>query len=569
MAKRPSKKAVREAAEERRRNPPACLGCGQPLPFAGVGCEVCEVKQLADPPAAPALKRNAPWSECVTIGPATLYLGDCTEVMAALDDGSMHACVTDPPYELGFMGKAWDKAGGVASDPATWEHVLRLLTPGGHCVAFAGSRTYHRIAMAIERSGFDIRDQLMWLYGSGFPKSLDVSKAIDASDAKSETPEDVLRFTSWMRSTGITARQIADATGTHMASHYLTAGSQPAVATADHFDAMRPYLPAVPQWVERLVADRTVRARAKSENLARREVVGEHDKSAQAARWRESFGQGEAPPPGLITTAYTSEAKRWEGWGTALKPAHEPIALARKPFRGTVAGCVMAHGTGAMNIRDSLIGDEGGMRAIGKGKASAGVYGNGLNSTPAEPTGLGRWPANVITDGSLDVLEAFPSSAREAIRFFYAAKASKDEREFGMEGVSVVADGGMSGRNDGSLGSVTKRANFHPTVKPINLMAWLCRLITPPGGQVLEPFMGSGSTGIAAVRHGFRFVGIERDPQYFEIARRRIAAAVEEEARMPTLERQITAVVRAMQLDMLNDTVGGQVVVRQPKGRQK
>lgn len=136
-------------------------------------------KRSPAPPTAPALKRNAPWSECVTIGPATLYLGDCTEVMAALDAESMHACVTDPPYELGFMGKAWDKAGGVASDPATWEHVLRLLTPGGHCVAFAGARTYHRIAMAIERSGFDIRDQLMWLYGSGFPKSHDVAKCID------------------------------------------------------------------------------------------------------------------------------------------------------------------------------------------------------------------------------------------------------------------------------------------------------------------------------------------------------------------------------------------------------
>lgn len=306
--------------------------------------------------AAPtALHRNTPWIKCREIeGPdgivATLYLGDCREVMAALDPESVHAVVTDPPYELGFMGNAWDKAGGVASDPATWELARAVLKPGGHLAAFAGSRTYHRIATAIERAGFDIRDQLMWLYGSGFPKSHDVSKAIDASDAKSETPADVLRFTAWMRSTGITARQINEATGTQMGSHYLTAGSQPAVATAEHFDKLRALLPRVPKWVERLVADRSVRARAKSENLARRAVVGRHDREAQAARWRADFGSGTVAPAGDITTAFTEEAKRWEGWGTALKPAHEPIALARKPFGGTVAGCVMAHGTAALNI---------------------------------------------------------------------------------------------------------------------------------------------------------------------------------------------------------------------------
>lgn len=248
-----------------------------------------------------------------------------------------------------------------------------------------------------------------------------------------------------------------------------------------------------------------------------------------------------------------------------MKPAHEPIALARKPFKGTVTDNVLAHGTGAMNIDASRVGDEARINAPAglSTNASVAMYG-GFRADAAATETVGRWPANVITDGSLDVLEAFPSSAREAIRFFYSAKAGKDEREFGMEGAAHLTGEEIKGRAAGSAGSMTAhsglnntaRANIHPTVKPINLMAWLCRLITPPGGQVLEPFMGSGSTGIAAVRHGFRFVGIERDPQYFEIARRRITAAAEEEARMPTLERQITEVVRAMQLDMLDANVG-------------
>lgn len=322
-----------------------------------------ERKPQAAAVAAPAVARsNTPWAECREVRNAdgdllaTLYLGDCVEVMGALEPASVHAVVTDPPYELGFMGKAWDKAGGVASRAETWRRAFDALKPGGHLTAFAGSRTYHRIACAIEDAGFEIRDQLMWIYGSGFPKSHDVSKAIDASDAKSETPADVLRFTAWLRSTGITSRQINEATGTFMASHYLSSKSQPAVPTADHFDALRPMLPRVPAWVERLVADRTRRARARSENLARRQVLGHHDKQAQAARWREDYGGGSAAPAGTITAAYTHEAKRWEGWGTALKPAHEPIAFARKPFHGTVADCVMAHGTGAINVDACRVG---------------------------------------------------------------------------------------------------------------------------------------------------------------------------------------------------------------------
>lgn len=489
--------------------------------------------------AAPAIvaRRNTPWRDCVEIeGPdgivATLYLGDCVEVMQALEPESLHSVVTDPPYELGFMGKAWDKAGGVATTPATWEAARSLLMPGGHLVAFAGSRTYHRIASAIEAADFEIRDQLMWIYGSGFPKSLDISKAIDASDAKSETPADVLKFTEWMRSTGITARQINEATGSFMASHYLTSGSQPAVPTADKFDALRPFLPKVPKWVEKLVADRTEHERQKSANLARREVIGHHEKEAQAARWRGDYAGGNVAPAGVITRAYTDEAKRWEGWGTALKPAHEPIALARKPFRGPVAGCVMAHGTGGLNVDGCRIGGDGGTRSVGKGAASINAFGNGLNGTGVEAIDAGRWPANVVTDGSPEVLEIFPAAARDAIRFFYAAKASREDRDYG-------------------LGSAGAQANVHPTVKPVDLMRWLCRLITQPGGALLDPFTGSGSTGIAAVREGMRFVGIEQSPEYFDIARRRITAAAEATKKAPDLVREIDKAVAKMKAEQM------------------
>ncbi|MDX2308098.1 MAG: site-specific DNA-methyltransferase [Hyphomicrobium sp.] len=258
---------------------------------------------------------------------------------------------------------------------------------------------------------------------------------------------------------------------------------------------------------------------------------------------KRAFGQHyERADKGL---AISDDARRWEGWGTALKPAHEPIALARKPFRGTVAGNVLVHGTGAINIDACRVGSDGGCAGAGAGAGAAIVcFGGGLNGTFAKPVdGLGRWPANVMTDGSIDVLESFPPSARDAIRFFYAPKADRAEREFGLR------DGGVGALRDGKR-STQRVANHHPTVKPVDLMAWLCRLTTATGGVVLDPFAGSGSTGIAAIRHGFRFVGIEQSPEYFEIAVKRITAAAECEDRMPTIERHITRAVRAVQLSM-------------------
>jgi hypothetical protein len=342
--------------------------------------------------------------------------GDCVEVMRTLPSDSIDAIVTDPPYELGFMGKSWDST-GVSYDPATWAEALRVLRPGGHLLAFGGSRTYHRMAVAIEDAGFEIRDSLMWIYGSGFPKS-----------------------------------------------HNL---------------------------------------------------------------------KGE-----------------WEGWGTALKPGHEPIVLARKPLIGTVAANVLTHGTGALNIDASRIAAPGesfdGLRGRPVAKLStrrndetdeeydARVLNSpGQQAALAKLKELGRWPANILFDeeaaavldeqsgnrpgGSFPkqrgkgVATAFgegrptPGGARQmndsggASRFFYVAKAGKKERNAGVA------------------------LNNHPTVKPIALMGYLIKMVTPPGGVVLDPFLGSGSTACAAAVNGFDWLGIEREEGYADIAKARIA----------------------------------------------
>lgn len=319
--------------------------------------------------------------------------GDCVEQMRNMQDNSIDSIVTDPPYGLGFMGKAWDI--GVPA-VEVFEEALRVLKPGGHLLAFGGSRTYHRLAVAVEDAGFEIRDQIMWVYGSGFPKS----KNLDGD---------------------------------------------------------------------------------------------------------------------------------WKGWGTALKPAHEPIVVARKPLIGTVAANVMEWGTGALNIDGCRVGtgEDKGVWPVTQRRHNDVAW----TVQPVETdTTQGRWPANLIHDGSDEVVGLFPvtksgarngpnpnatkaladaydggwkqtggpceASSGSAARFFYSAKASKRDRGEG---------------------------NTHPTVKPNDLMRYLCRLVTPPGGVILDPFCGSGSTGKAAIMEGFAFIGIERDEEYAALARKRIA----------------------------------------------
>lgn len=367
------------------------------------------------------------------VGNASLFHADCRDVLRSLADNSIDSVVTDPPYALvsivkrfgkpgsapakgndaymrasaGFMSKTWD-TGEVAFSEEFWAEVLRVLKPGGHVVAFSGTRTYHRMAVAIEDAGFEIRDQLGWVYGSGFPKS--------------------------------------------------------------------------------------------------------HNQHGD-----------------------------WEGWGTALKPAWEPIALARKPLCGTVAANLAEWGVGALNVD--------GCRVDGwKPQVTQGINSNATSFNVAKERRIsgdsneGRWPANIVHDGSDEVLACFPDAPgqqravadgqrtkvnvygepsdngkeyaprieldKSAARFFYCAKASRKDRDEGLTAAGA------------------KRANTHPTVKPTALMQWLCRLVTPPGGTILDPFMGSGSTGKAALLEGFKFIGCEREDEYMPIAKARIAAAL-------------------------------------------
>jgi site-specific DNA-methyltransferase (adenine-specific) len=329
----------------------------------------------------------------------------------------------------GFMGKRWDS---FVPGPDVWAECLRVLKPGGHAVVFAGSRTVDLMGLALRIAGFEIRDSLQWLYGSGFPKSLDVSKAID-------------------------------------------------------------------------------------------EV--------------------------------TPEAAEWQGWGTALKPGHESIILARKPLSGTVAATVLEHGTGALNVDGCRVGNSKRTPYASPRDVVAATWcpvndsdptARHLNRKPpsrADDSGqdphIGRWPANVILDeeaGALLDRQSGSTGAHAdsggASRFFYCAKTSREEREAGLDGLPIRTGAELTDSQEGQArldsprtgaGRTGGRRNIHPTVKPIALMRWLVRLITPPGGLVLDPFCGSGSTGCACAEERTDFIGCELDPEYAEIARRRIA----------------------------------------------
>lgn len=496
-----------------------------------------------------------------------LYRGDCRDVLKErLEANSVDSVVTDCPYELGFMGKHWDQA-GVSFDPRTWKRHLRVLKPGGYLLAFGGSRTYHRIAVAIEDAGFEIRDCIVWMYGSGFPKSHDISKAIDKEDASHTRRERQLKFTRWMRKTGLNHKQINRITQTKdMARHYL-AEDQPAVATREHFEKLRPYIKIpVPDWVEKLVDERTV----ESENFKKREVVGER-KGAQSNSTGRYGGWGN-DEEGLgisnfkLTNPHTPEAEFWNGWGTALKPAMEPIIVARKPLsEKTVAKNVLRWGTGGLNIDGCRIGTE----QVENGRANRGLnksWQGGDFGDTEKRFSTGRFPANVILDEDagrmLDKMSGETkgsnySGPKErlrkghklnacvgrsnapdnygdsggASRFFYCAKASKAEREIGCEHFpkkEVYRKGHGNQEED----DVTKRfrtmiRNDHPTVKPLSLMRYLCRLVTPVGGTVLDGFMGSGTTGMAALLEGFGFIGIEAEREFYSLAKARIGHVYE------------------------------------------
>jgi len=399
-----------------------------------------------------------------------VYLGDCLEIMKQIPDNCIDAIITDPPYEIGFMNKKWDNT-GIANNVEMWKECLRIIKSGGHLLSFGGTRTYHRMASAIEDAGFEVRDMIEWVYGSGFPKSLNIGKAVDKFQGK-------------------------EVTTTYKPNY-------------------------------------------------------KNDK----------YGNG----LGVGITDNTPLDNEWNGWGTALKPAHEPICMARKPIaEKNIAENVLKYGTGGINIDDCRVGTDDKLQPSTSTKMKYG--GNSFNESSTtnnpdwEQHANGRFPANLIHDGSEEVLAIFPNTKGDtriskptydkgvwgnmksvesnalyndsgsASRYFYCAKASKAERNEGLDEFEDIKGSNGNKWTDqdyrrGDDNPTTKRKNIHPTVKPLELMKYLCRLVTPKNGVVLDPFLGSGTTVVAAIQEGFNYIGIEKEPEYFEIAEARIEYA--------------------------------------------
>lgn len=392
-----------------------------------------------------------------------IYNGDMLDMLQVIEPESIDAIVCDPPYELGFMNKSWDST-GIAFKKETWQNCFEVLKPGGYLLAFGGSRTYHRIACAIEDAGFEIRDCVMYLYGSGFSKSYNIGLAIDKKNG-------VENRTGNIRTDGVNNQNICY-----------------------DFKAMKP-------------------------------------------KFEERIAQNE-----------------WQGWGTCLKPAYEPIIVARKPFKGSVVDNIIKYRVGGINIDECrvkfentqnpatnpLFRKQGWYKLPEKGQLSNGAI--PFSSSKNDVNELGRFPANVITDGSEEVAKGMPNTTstpiaeESAMRYFYSAKASKKDRDEGLDAFqdktfhSVLNQKNGSGdRLDGAKTPIRK--NIHPTCKPTKLMQYLVRLVSPKGATILDPFMGSGSTGKAVMFENrerdanYKFIGIELTDEYLPIAQARIEYA--------------------------------------------
>ena len=439
----------------------------------------------------------------------TLYHGDCIDVMRSLPDCSVDAVVTDPPYELGFMGKGWD-ASGIAYNSEVWENAYRVLKPGGHLLAFGGTRTWHRLAVAIEDAGFEIRDSIAWMYASGFPKSLDVSKAIDKRRDDAEEAAEVARFLCRHNTLG-TLSEFREHLNASIVGDRHSGGSAQGWTTETTTGAVKPRVPTWKQWIalkELLQLDDAMDAEVwrlngrkgqPGEAWAEREITGQYEQPTAQQVWMQNYSDHVAlPPKERKDIPATPAAQQWQGWGTALKPAFEPIVVARKPLIGTVAENVLTHGTGALNIDGCRVGTEQILNQPGGIPNGAGNYvgtSKVRDRTVPPTTATGRWPANVILDESQAA--ELDKQSGGASRFFYCAKAPKRERP-------------------------TSDDVAHPTVKPLTLMRYLVRLITPPAGTVLDPFAGSGTTIEAALLEGFNTIGIEREADYLPLIQQRI-----------------------------------------------
>jgi len=416
-----------------------------------------------------------------------LICGDCLEVMAGMEPGSVDTIITDPPYGLEFMGKDWDY--GVPGVPY-WSEALRVAKPGAHLLSFGGTRTHHRLMVAIEDSGWVIRDCMMWVYGSGFPKSHNISKQLDKMHG---------------------AERVAS------------------------------------EWRDRYRDGNT-----------RQEMGDSHH--------NHNVGLAPTAHTNMVTLPATPDAELWDGWGTALKPAYEPIIIAMKPLDGTFAQNALKHGVAGLWIDGARVEanySDSERRSSAPGGGKGGMFiPNGSGHEGERHNGNGRWPANIIRDGSDEVMRLFPETedggnrngksgnsawftghkdtgqewmrdSGSAARFFYCAKASRRERDAGLGGVEArdTQSTGWSGdsmplRQNGTERKMPQGRNHHPTVKPLALIEYLCNLTkTPSGGVVLDPFVGSGTTMVACVNTGRDGIGIDTSDEYIDIAQRRVAHA--------------------------------------------
>ena len=425
-----------------------------------------------------------------------LACGDCVEIMRKLPDDSIDSIVTDPPYGIGFMGAEWDQS--VPSDEFAKE-ALRLLKPGGHIIAFAATRTVHRLAVALEDAGFEIRDQIAWLTWQGFPKSLDISKSIDKLK---HNRSEMLEVTTWIKeardAAGITNKDIDEHFGFNgMGGHWTSQKKQPSVPTLEQVPELLELLKveSPPERIQHLLLEINGKKNEPGENWFKRKVTGQystpngmrvyvskHDEKQDQIGW-------EAPGIERRDEPSSPEAVKWKGWGTTLRPSQEPAILARKPIsENTITRNVLKHGTGAINIDacrhaygdpswpgpGGEIKDIVGQKRGGSGAGLGEVMGGSVMTNAPSP--LGRWPANI----------------------FHCPKPSVAEKGAGVE---------------------------HPTVKPVTIMRWLIKMVTPPGGTVLEPFAGSGTTLVAGHADNFRMIGIEHSPKFCDLIKARLTEA--------------------------------------------
>jgi DNA modification methylase len=505
----------------------------------------------------------------------TILQGDNRETLRTIPDNSIDAIVTDPPYGIDFLGKSWDANTGALE---TYQECLRVLKPGGHILAFSAARTYHHLAITLEQAGFEIRDQIMWIYSSGFPKSQDIGKSIDRQSGKAAHKADLAEVKSILKqlykdsgkSVGQIDRECGFNAGGYLKTDFKDKGWANNLPKDDKWLKLKSVLGCGDDYDDYFITTPQIK-------------VGEKEAGC--------FGEGSDYTIGGrsqtvdITKSQTEAGKQWAGWGTALKPAHEPIALARKPIKLSIAKNCQTHGVGALNIDATRIpyedendvpsGGEGGFSRLGFGEPvekfseqkkkkqyDIRVYKKNQNNEKRDtektdieygeyeikqaPEG-GRFPSNVLGE------------IAEYQKYFYCPKVGRKERHIGFDqqpstkelldsigGYFCDAQGSPIEKTDDRVTmcyvpgkgvifihglmealkdlGYESNGNNHPTVKPIELMKYLIKLVTPPGGTVLDPFNGSGSTGCAAVELGHTYIGCELDPAYVEIARKRIEA---------------------------------------------